>query len=172
MHLSLSFSRFSDTLDRLLIHPSFIRDHFPRITSLHLDIPWIVRNDAIVMARSQHNVRTLKLIIDTSYGIEYEESRETRSCFPLEVSNDQFHPAVLPVAWQTLELEVHQFYGEPEQRTATRWSRWVFDDVVPLVTDSGGTGLKSIGISISVEMERVLWRQWVKVSNDGWQILE
>ena len=171
MHLSLSLSGYFDELSRLLTLSSFIRDHFPRTTSLHLNIPWVFRNDAILMARSQHNVHTLKLIIDVEHGIEYEERRETRSCVPLEITNDQLHPAILSVALQTFELEVHQFFGGPERRTATLCSRWVSNDVVPFLTDLGGTGLKSIGISISVEMEPVLWRQWVKVPNDGWQIL-
>ena len=181
MHLSLKFSRFSDTLNRLHAHSPFVCDYFPRITSLHLDVPWIIRNDAILMARSQHNVQTLKLIFNTSYGIEYETPR-SHSCLPLEASNDdQLHPAILPFALQTLELEVPQLYGEPE-RSAMLCSQWVFGHVVPFVTDLGGTGLKSIGLKISsirvrprsatVEREQVLQRQWAKVSNDGWQILE
>ena len=177
VHLSLSVSRFSDAVKRLLTHSSFICDHFPRITSLHLDIPWVVRNDAIVMALSQHNVQTLKLIINTTRGIDYEEDWETHSCLSLEVSNGQLYPAVLPVALQTLELEVLQVHGEPE-RSATRCSQWIFDDVAPSVVDLDGTGLKSISMwvsqpkSIPVERERMLWRRWVRVSNDDWHILE
>ena len=176
MQLSLSFSQFSDTLNLLPIYSSFIRGHFPRITSLHLEVPWLDRNDAIMMALSQHNLQMLKLIINTACGIEYE-TRKARSRFPLGVSNDQLHPAILPVALQTLELEVLQVYGEAE-RSAMWCTQWVFGQVAPFVTGWGGTGLKSIGMwvsrpkSMSVERERVLWGRWIKVSNDGWQMLE
>ena len=175
MHLSLWVLQFAVTADHLLISSSFTRDHFPTITSLQLTISWRLRNCAMAMARSQHNVRALKLIV---VGIDYAESAEMECCFPVEVSNDQLHlhQAKLPAALQTLTLEAVQYSGELE-RSATRCSRWVFHYVIPPVTGLGGTGLKSISLLISqpkssVERERVLSRQWVKTPNDGWQVLE
>ena len=173
MHLSLDVYRSSDTANHLLIPSSFIHDHFPAITSLHLTITWRLRNCAMAMARSQHNVQVLKLIVGV---IDYEESGEMDCCFPVEVPNDQLRKAKLPAALQTLTLEAIQYSGELE-RSATRCSRWVFDCVIPPVTGLGGTGLKSISLFVSqpkssVERERVLSRQWVKTPNDGWQVLE
>ena len=174
MHLSLRVFQSADTADHLLIPSSFIRNHFPAITSLHLSIPWAFRNCAMAMARSQHNVQALKLIV---VGIDYAESGEMDCCFPVDVPNNPLHQAKLPATLQSLTLEAVQFRGELE-RGATRCSRWVFDNVIPPVTGLGGTGLKSIGLLLSqpksgsVERERVLSRQWVRAPNDGWQILE
>jgi hypothetical protein len=169
MHLSLSLSEYGDRAN----HPpsSFIHDHFPMITSLHLYIPWRFRNYAMIIARSQHNVQALKLAIYIHAGTKDEA---VTCCFPAEV---QLHQAKLPMALQTLELEVAQSHDELE-RSATWCSRWVFDDVIPPVTGLGGTGLKSICLLVSqpksrsVARERVLSRQWVKLPNGDWQKLE
>jgi len=61
MHLSLDLFRFTDIVYHPFAPYSFICDHFPMITSLHLSIPWVLRNYAMAMARSQHNVQVLKL---------------------------------------------------------------------------------------------------------------
>ena len=169
IHLSLRIFQSADTANHLLIPSSFIRNHFPAITSLHLSIPWAFRNCAMAMARSQHNVQALKLVV---VGMD--------CYFPVDVLNDQLHQAnqaKWPAALQTLTLEAVQFRGELE-RGATRCSRWVFDNVVPPVTGLGGAGLKSIGLSLSqptsrsAGRERVLSRQWVRAPNDVWQLLE
>ena len=171
MHLSLRVVQSTDPANRLL---SFIRNHFPAITSLHLTIPWSFRNCAMAMARSQHNVQELKLVI---VGMHYEESGKTNCCFPIAVLDDQLHQAKLPAALQALTLEAVQPYGELE-RSATLCSQWVLDSVIPSVTGVGGTGLKSIGLLVfqpqsrAVERERVLSRQWVRAPNDDWQVLE
>jgi hypothetical protein len=171
MHLSLTCSEYDVTVNHPSTPTSFIRDHFPTITSLDLSIPWRFRNHAMVMARSQHNVQALKLVIYIHAGTKDEV---LTCCFPAEV---QLHQAKLPMALQTLELEVAQSHDELE-RSATWCSRWVFDDIVPPVTGLGGTGLKSIRLLVSqpksrtVERERALSRQWVKAPNDGWKMLE
>ena len=177
MHLTLSVFQSARTPNHLLALPSFIRDHFPKITSLHLSMLWALRNYAMVMVRSQHNVQVLRLITSIEDGIDGEESGETNSCFPVEVPNDQPHQAMWPAALQTLNLEAVQYHGELE-RGATQCIQWVFNDVIPSVTGLGGTGLKSISVVISqpksrsVERERVLLRQWVRAPNDVWQVLE
>ena len=154
-----------------LIHTSFIRDHFPMITSLHLSVPWVIRNHAMVMAQSQHNVQTLKLIINIQDGIGDEEMIPS---FPLEVTNDQL--AMLPAELPILQLEVVQSDDELEQ--GAWYSQWIFNDVVPPATGLGGTCLKSIDLlvsqpkSTSAERERVLSRQWVKAPNGDWQRVE
>jgi hypothetical protein len=174
LHLTLRFSKYADTYNYLSTPSSFIRDHFPTITSLHLSIPWGYRNHAMVIARSQYNVQALKLVTYIHEGMNNEA---VASYFPAEVLNYPLHQGMLPMALQTLELEVDQYHGDPEQG-AIRCSRWVFDDVVPPVTGLGGTGLKSIRLLVSqpksrsVARERVLSRQWVKLPNDDWQKLE
>ena len=128
----------------------------------------------MAMARSQHHVQALKLVV---VGMHYEESGEMDCCFPIEVLDDQLHQAKLPAALQALMLEAVQHCGELE-RGATRFIQWVFDNVVPPVAGLGGPGLKSIGLLVSqpksrsVERERVLSRQWFRAPNDDWQVLE
>jgi hypothetical protein len=169
---------FSEHVD--VNHPvtpsSFIRDHFPTITSLYLYMPWAFRNRAMVMARSQRNVQTLKLSIYMHDGIMDEE---LVPYFPAEAPLDQLHRAMLPSALQILQLEVDQCqYHDELERNASRCTQWVFDDVVSPVTSLGGTGLKSIVLSVlqpksrSVEREQVLSRQWVKLPDGDWQRLE
>jgi hypothetical protein len=176
MHLSLTFSEYKDPADHLFMPSSFIRDHFPMITSLQLSIQWVFRNRAMLMARSQHKVQTLKLVIyiqDVVEGADEERS----PFFPVDVPNDPLHRAMLPAALQTLKLEAVQFDGELE-RNITQCSLWVFDDVVPSVTGLGGAGLKSIDLLVSqpkrgsVQREPVHSRQWVKAPNGDWQRLE
>ena len=177
MHLSLRIFQFTNPAHYPPTPSSFIRDHFPTITSLHLSIPWALRNRAMVMARFQHNLQALKLVIDIGYRIDDEESGEADSCFPVEVPNDQLHRAMLPATLENLTLDIIQNRGELEWG-ATRCSGWVFDDVVPPATGLDGTGLKSISLLVShpkkrvVKRERVLSRQWVKVPDNSWQLLE
>ena len=174
MHLSLRVIQSADAANHLLIPSSFICDHFPVITSLHLTIPWTIRNCAMAMARSQHNVRALKLIF---VGIDYAESGEMDCCFPVEVPDDQLYQTKLPAALQALTLKAVQQYGELE-RGATLCIQWVLENVLPPVTGLGGIGLKSISLLVSqpksrtIERERVLSRQWVRAPNGGWQVLE
>ena len=177
MHLSLRVFQTADTANHLLTFPSFIRDHFPKITSLHLSMLWALRYYAMVLVRSQHNVQALKLVISIEDEIDDEGSGETNTCSPVEVPNDQPHQAMWPAALQTLKLEAVQYHGELEQG-ATRCIRWVSNDVIPSVTGLGGPDLKSIDLLVfqpksrSVERERVLSRQWVRAPNDVWQVLE
>jgi hypothetical protein len=176
-HLSLRLFPFSDMRNRQTIRASFIRDHFPRITSFHLHMPWLLRNCAMGLARSQHNVHTVKLVIDTKYGIGYTGSGEIHSFYPVEVSNDLLHQARLPSALRTLMLEVIHARNDLE-RCAAECTRWLYDDIIPSVPGLGGPDLKSIDILViqpkseSVERERVLSRRLVKVSNDDWQMVE
>jgi hypothetical protein len=171
MYLSLKFSAYIDRADLLFIHSSFIRDHFPTITSLELSIPCVFRNRAMVMARSQHKLQALKLIMYIQDWVEPADE-EMDPFFPVGVPNDPLHRAMSPAPLQTLNLDV-QLHGELEWN-ATRCIQWVFDDVVP----SGGAGLKRISLLVSrsksgsVEKERVLSRQWVKAPNSDWRNLE
>ena len=128
----------------------------------------------MAMARSQHNVQTLKLVV---LWMDYEKSGEMDCCFPIEVLDDQLHQAKLPAALQALTLETVQYYGELE-RGASLCIQWVFNNVIPPVAGLGGTALKSISMVVSqlksrsVEREQVLSRQWVRAPNDDWQVLE
>src|SRR5258708_12676236 len=54
---------------------SFLHNYFPGITSLHLAIPWSLRNFALVLARSQPCVQALRLSIVTGYGLDWEERK-------------------------------------------------------------------------------------------------
>ena len=163
VHLTVVGFEYADIADP----SSFISDHFPRITSLDLSTLWRLRDRAMVMARSQHNVQALKLVIYTQDWIMDEEV----------VPKDQLHHAMLPAGLQTLKLEVFQSHYELE-RGATRCSRWIFDHVIPSMTHLGGFALKSISLSVSQpksrsgERERVLSRQWDKALNGDWQRLE
>ena len=173
MHLSLELTRPTDVVNHPLTPSSFIRNHFPAITSLHLTIPWTFRNCAMAMAQSLQNVQALKLVVE----MHYKESGEMGYRFPVEVLDDQLHQPKLPAALQALTLEAVQHCGELE-RGATLCIQWVLDHVIPPVTGLGGTGLKSISVVVSqpqsrpVERERVLLRRWVRAPNDDWQVLE
>ena len=144
------------------------------ITSLHLSIPWGLRNHAMVIARSQRKVQALKLVINIWEGMKEEDMTPYH---PVEDPNEPLRCSTLPAVLQILKLEVVQSHDELEQ-SATWCSRWVFDDVIPSLTGLGGTGLKSIGLSVSQQRrtsagtERVLLRQWVKAPNGDWQRVE
>jgi len=174
VHLSLLLFGFADTADHRLTPSSFIRDHFPMIISFQLYVPWELRNHAMVIARSQRKVQALKLVINIREGMKEEEMTPYH---PVEDPNEPLRCATLPAVLQILKLEVVQSHDELEQ-SATWCSRWVFDDVIPSLTGLGGTGLKSIGLSVSQQRrtsagtERVLLRQWVKAPNDDWQRVE
>jgi hypothetical protein len=177
MYLSLIFFEYADRANHPPTRSSFIRDHFPTITSLDLSIQWEFRNHAMVMARSQHNVQALKLLIHAQDGVDNKGSWKVDCCFPVEAPNGQLHQAMLPAALQTLKLEVVQFHDDLEQ-SARRCSRWVFDDIVPPATGFGGAGLSGIHLLVSqpksksVARGRVLSSQWVKGPNGIWQKLE
>ena len=177
IHLTLRIFRFSDAVKNPHKRSLFICDHFPRITSLHLHIPWFFRNYAMAIARSQHNVQTLTLTIDTEGGIECEEN--VKMLYQGEIPSDELHQAMSPTSLQTFKLEVTQDHCELE-RSAARCTQWVYDDIIPPVMGLGGLGLTSIDMSVSkpksgsvfIVREQVLLRRWVKVADDGWQMVE
>ena len=177
MHLSIRILRFSYAVKNPLERSLFIRDHFPGITSLDLHIPWFFRNNAVAIARSQHNVHTLKLANEAEVGIEYEEDVRICFCCQVRTPHDELHQAMSPMALRTLKLEVTQFHRGLEG-SATRCTRWIYNDIIPSATGLGGPGLTSISMSVSkpksgsIAREQVLSRQWVKVADDDWQIVE
>ena len=175
-HLSLIHDEIFDSEDLSPPPSSFILDHFPMITSLTISILWKYRDRAMETAQSQHRLQALKL--DIMIRDEIEED-EIDPCFPVDTPNDQPHRAVLPAALQTLKLEVTQYdVHDKLERSATRCSRWVCDDIIPSVTGLGGPALKSIDLLLSLRKggptarEQVLSRQWVKVPNGDWHRVE
>jgi hypothetical protein len=124
------------------------------------------------MARSQHNVQALELIITTESGLDRDEKRNEG----VEVPIDFLREAVFPAALQSLKLEVVQTSHNLEDNIAP-CTRWIWDHVLLGVGGLGGSDLRSIDVwsvqpECQVARERVLRRRWVKSSNDGWQIEE
>ena len=146
----------------------FIRDHFPRITSLHLHIPWSLRNFALIMARSQENVQTLEFFIIIKHTVEWGETGGIEA----EFSADYLRTAILPAALRSFKIDIFDRtdYG------IGPCTRWVNDNIIPDETGLGGPDLRSIELSLiqpesGSKRERVLRRQqWVKSPNDDWQI--
>ena len=146
----------------------FICDHFPEITSLHLDIPWSLRDIALVMARSQYNVRAMKLSVVTIQGLDSVRSWKRKH---VEIVNDYLRTNTLPGTLQSLRLEVVQHYGDLEQSLAL-CSRWIDDDVIHPV---GGSDLKSIDVEFvqresDFQRERRIWKRWAKLPEGDWRI--
>ena len=147
---------------------AFVSGHFPGITSLHLNIPWSLRNAALVMARSQRNVREMELSIFTS-GAE-AGWRLNR----VEGFNDYHRNNMLPGVLRSLRLGVNQHSGELEWGVA-QCSRWIDNDVIHPVIGLGGSDLKSIELSLIIregesERERRTWKRWVKSPDGVWRI--
>ena len=150
---------------------AFVCDHFPRITSLHLDIPWSLRNVALVMARSQHNVRAMEFSIVTRQSLDLQERWRRRQ---VRVLNNYLRNNTLPGPLQSLRLEVVQRFGKLEWDLA-QCSRWIDDDVIHPVTGLGGSDLKSIDVSLvlrndNFEQKRRIWRRWAKLPDGDWRI--
>jgi len=158
--------------DRLTLL-SFVCVRFPRITSLHLTIPWHLRHFALVMARSQPNVQALNLVIDTLSGLDSDERGERFIHDQIEVPNNYLHEAVLPAAIHSLSLEVVQTSYKLERSIAC-CTRWIDDNIIHCVTGLGGPYLKSIDVVFigredGSELDRVLRMRWVKSFNGSWQ---
>ena len=150
-----------------------ICDHFPEITSLHLIIPWPLRNLALQVARSQPNVQALKLDINTRIGLNDDTRMVMWNC-QVEIANCGFSNAMLPSALQSLRLDVVQTSCQFEQSIAC-CAQWIDNYVLPPVTGLGGPRLKVIDASFTgpesrLARERVLWKQWIKSPNDDWQM--
>ena len=168
--ISLSIQRSREwEIGHHLERSALVRDHFPGITSLHLDIGWSLRNVALVMARSQRNVRAVELSIPAQGDLGSEGRRWLNQA---ETLNDYPQNNMLPGALQSLRLDVGQFYGELERSLAL----WIDDDVIHPVTGLGGSDLKRIDISFVLhhgngfERERKIWRRWARLPNGDWQI--
>jgi len=151
---------------------SFIRDHFPRITYLHLDRPRILPT-ALALARSQHHVQTLKVSLKSTRGLDREG---TDFNFPPGIPSDILRGCILPAALQSLILEVVQTDYELERSVPT-FTQWIDDNVLPPVTGLGGPDLKNIDILFvrlesKLERERVVRRRWVKSPNGNWLMEE
>jgi len=151
---------------------SFIRNHFPRITCLHLDRPWTLPT-ALALARSQHHVQTLKVSLKYTCGLDREG---TDFNFPPGIPSDILRGCILPAALQSLILEVVQTNYELEQSVPT-FTQWIDDNVLPPVTGLGGPDLKNIDVLFvrlesKLERERVVRRRWVKLPNDDWLMEE
>ena len=150
---------------------SFICDHFPRITFLHLDIRWSLRNAALTVARSQHNVRVMDLSILPIY------SPDLGRWWPwnqVEFLNDHLRNNMLSGTLQSLRLNVVQCGGESKLSLA-HCSKWIDDDILHPVTGLGGSDLKSIDVSLvqregGSERKRRIWKQWAKLPDGNWQM--
>ena len=145
--------------------PAFVCDHFPGITSLQLDIPWSLRNVALIMALSQHNVRTMELSILTVGGLGRWRLNQ------VEALNYYPRNNMLPGPLQSLTLDVVQRSDELEQGLV-QCSRWIDDDVVHPMTGLGGSNLKSIDVlhESGFAGKQKIWRRWVKLPDGDWRI--
>ena len=168
--VSLSIRCHQWKIDFLAALPSFIRDRFPGITSLHLNIPWSLRHFALALARSQYNLQTLILFIDTKFGLDREE---VFIRYPKWVYDDIDCKIMWPAALQSLKLEVVQIHYGLEWSVGP-CTQWINDNVLPSVTGLGGSDLKSIDVTFiqpdRLAREEVLCRRWVKLPDDCWQI--
>ena len=170
--ISLSIQRYQEwEMSYHLAFSALVCDHFPRIISLHLRIQWALRNVALVMARSQHNVQEMELSIVTRQGLDSEGWWGWKQ---VEILNDYLQNNTLPGALQGLRLEVVQRRGNFERGLAL-CSRWVYDDVIHPVKGLGGSDLKSIDVSFVLSesglgRERRIWKRWAKLPDEDWQI--
>jgi len=167
---SLSLKQCKEWWDPKLL-PPFIRDHFPRITSLHLDIPWPLRNIALVIARAQYNIQSLELRIVTEFGLNMEGRNLSHK---VEIPADDLRTTTFPAALKTLKLEVVQADSELG-RSIAPCTRWIDHEVLPSVTGLGGPDLRSVEVwfvqpESKLARERVIWRQWIKLPNGDWQM--
>src|SRR5258706_1019046 len=140
---------------------AFVCDHFPRITFLHLDIQWSLRNVALIMARSQHNVRTMELSISPIHGLD---SGGRWPWNQVEILNDYLRNNMASGALQSLRLDMVQCCGKLEPSVA-QCSQWIDDDILHPVTGWGGSDLKSIDVSFVKPMggsgrERRTLQRW------------
>jgi len=151
---------------------SSLRNHFPGITSLHLDIPWSLRNFAVVLAQAHHSVQVLELSIVTRHGLDWEEKQVMT--YEVEIPTDYSGNAMLPAALQSIRLDVVQTFHQLEDSVSV-CTRWIGDNILPSVTGLGGSGLKCIDVSLvqpedGTERERVITKRWIKSPNDDWQL--
>jgi hypothetical protein len=157
--------------------PSFIRARFPEITSLHLGIPWSLRNFALVIARSQPNVHALDLAIDADFGLYFEERASIQLGHDAEVPADYLRENVLLAALETLKLDMVQTSRGNLEQSVTCCTRWIDDTVLRSVSGLGGPDLKGIDLSFvqrerKLERERVFWQGRVKSPTNDWQVIE
>ena len=170
--ISLNIQRHQEwDMSYHLAFSALVCDHFPRITSLHLRIPWSLRNVALVLARSQHNVREMELSILTRQGLDSEGWWGRKQ---VEILDDYLRNNTLPGVLQSLRLEVVQRRGNLESGLAL-CSRWIDDDIVHPVKGLGGSDLKSVDVSFvlpesGLERERRIWKRWAKLPDEDWQI--
>ena len=161
--------------DPLTLLPALIRDCFPGIISLQLHIKWSLRNIALVIARFQRNVQKLKLVIETTPGLDYHEERDLGCLLHQEdISTAYFCGSTLPAPLQSLSLDVIQTRNELEWSVAPCIT-WVNNDTLPSVTGLGGPDLKSIDASfIRPESKlvpgRILRMQWAQSTNGDWEM--
>ncbi len=164
--ISLSIRRSQEwEMSHHLAFSAFVCDHFPNITFLHLDIEWSRRNAALIMARSQHNVRAMELSIVANHGLPWSQ---------VEILNDHLRNNMLSGALQSLRLDVFQCYDKLE-RSLAECSQWIDDDILHPVTGLGGLDLKSIEISFvqpvgGSERERRIWKRWDKLPDGAWRM--
>jgi hypothetical protein len=172
--MSLSIKHYQgwwELKDRLILLSPFICDRFPNIIFLCLNIPWSLRDSALIMAGSQCNVESLEPWIVNQSGLSWEERTKR---LELEVSTDYLRTATLPAALQTLKLEMVQAH-DPLEQNITPCARWIEYNILPYVTGLGGPDLRGIEVSFiqpesKLACERVLWRRWVKSPNGDWLI--
>ena len=150
---------------------SSLRKHFPGITSLHLDIPWSLRNFAVALARAHHNVQALELSIVTAHGLDWEE-RKLR-VYEVDISTDYFGNGMLPAVLQRIRLGVQTFHQLEDSVSVC--TRWIGNNIPPSATGLGGSGLKCIDVSFvqpedGTGRERVISKRWIKSPNDDWQL--
>ena len=174
MSLSIRFSpseRYQPWQSHLTLS-SFLHNHFPGITSLRLDIPWSLRNFAVVLARAQHSVQALELSIVTGHGLDWEEGK--LRTYEVEIPTDYFGTGVLPAVLRSIRLDVVQTFHQLEDSVSV-CTRWIDDNILPSVAGLGGPDLKCIDVSFvqpedGTERERVISKRWIKSPDEDWQL--
>jgi hypothetical protein len=111
------------------------------------------------MAQSQHNIQTLKLVINTNVGPAYDEG--------VAVHQVEKH-ATFSAALQSFRLVLVQIHYEPQLGV-------IDDNVLPSMTGLGVPNLKNIDVRLiqpekGLTREQVPWRRWVKLPNGDWQM--
>jgi len=123
-----------------------INKHFPNLLRLELEIPWAKKIHALALARLVHSVRTLHLVIRTTFGFKADENRPYWGTEDTDILWGHIGCQKQSAKLQRLSLEVTQ-YTRPLDDTASAFLSWWMSVITTNHAGLGGPDLSETDIT-------------------------
>ena len=134
------------TVQAVLSIAQYINSHFPNLLELELEISWAQRNHALALARFVLSVRTLHLVITTTFGLKADANSPYWGTEYTDILWGHIGRQKQSAKLQRLSLEVTQ-YTRPLDDTTSAFLSWWMTIITTYLGGLGGPDLSETDIT-------------------------